>query len=89
MQKPLLIIAFILLFACYDRKKETIDRAIRSKESSKGIQLSSYTILRELADSTKLTVYYKAQLNPGSHVTEVNDSIIFYETGDGILQPLP
>jgi hypothetical protein len=87
--KSLLILACIILFACHERKKEAVDKAIRTKELAKGHQLDSYLILRTTDTMGIYTVYYQAELSPGSGRTEIQDSIRFYVTGDGLLQMHP
>jgi hypothetical protein len=89
MAKSLIFILFMLLFACYDRKKEAIDRAIRDRESKKGNHLNTYSILRTVDTLGSLKVYYEAQINQGTQNPTIEDSLTFYETGDGILQDHP
>jgi hypothetical protein len=89
MINPFLILSCMLLFACSDNKKASIDKAIRSKESNKGNNLDSYVILRSVDTLGILKVYYAARLIAGSPATELKDSIIFYELGNGELEPQP
>jgi len=79
----------MLLFACYDRKKEAIDKAIRAREFKKGNHLNAYSILRTVDTLGSLKVYYEAHIKQGTENPVVEDSISFYETGDGILQVRP
>jgi hypothetical protein len=89
MPNPLLLLVCLLLFACADKKKEVITKAIQTREQSKGHQLQSYTILRTVDSLGVLKVYYSVKLVPGSAAAATSDSIIFYELGDGLLQPQP
>jgi hypothetical protein len=89
MRNPFLIFVCILFLACSDKKSQSINKAIRLKESSKGHSLESYSILRSVDTLGVFKVYYEARLSPGSQLTTVRDSISFYELGDGQLEPEP
>ena len=51
--------------------------------------MDDYSVLRTVDTLNSLTVYYQAELTVGDHTIEIQDSVVFYETGDGILQPHP
>jgi hypothetical protein len=89
MTKSLIILACFILFACHHRQKEAIDKAIRLKEIKKGNRMDDYSVLRTLDTLNNLTVYYQAELTVGDQTKEIQDSVVFYETGDGILQAQP
>jgi hypothetical protein len=85
-----LLVIFIFLLACgNDKRKETIDKAIRQKESNKASALDSYTILRTSDSLGILKVYYSAKIASGSKQEEQKDSVIFYELPNGIIEPQP
>lgn len=85
----LLLASMFLLIVCNDKKKDSVATAIKLKESKKGHELDSYTILRTVDSVGLYTVYYEARVGQGSHITELKDSLIFYVTGDGILEAKP
>lgn len=89
MPKFFLLFAFLIFLACSSKRDEEIAKGIFLKESKKGDHLESFKILRSVDTLGILKVYYQAELSLGFHPTELTDSAVFFETGDGILQLQP